>query len=254
MILKLYDRAIMHADATAGYWASQSSFSDTTLIPVDDPTHLQFNTVQVVFDRTSPTSIVDDVMLFDLTLASTLLGVETSYLTPTEMGDVETALNTWWTSWKAQTPSSITLKEYRWHQWHVGITKPGPAVRVTTVGVVATGAGTSRLPDQVAQTVTFRTASRLHWGRVYTVALAPAAYSAYGRLTDAQTTSRLANWETLLESIDTIDVGGNGVTPVVWSRVGQALLSIDVIAMDSTCDIIRSRRAKHPSFFATASS
>lgn len=254
MAFGLYDRIIWHADAATGYWADQSYYSDTTLVPVDDPTHLQFNTVQVVFDRTSPAGVTDDVMLFDLTFTSPLLGAETSYLSSAEMATIETELGTWWTSWKAQTPSTITLKEYRWHNWHVGITKPGPAVRVTTVGTVATGSGTSRLPDQVAHSITFRTASRRHWGRCYTPALVPSALSAYGRLSDAQTDSRLANWETLLEACDTMDVAGDGVTPVVYSRTGQALLTIDVIAMDSTCDVIRSRRAKHPSKFATASS
>lgn len=253
-MLKLYDRFILSANDTASYWENQSKYSDTEIYAADDAPEITFSVVQVVFDRTSPTGVVEDVMLFDLAVCQTLLTQGSISLDSGDRGDVETALDAWWTSWKAQTPSTITLKEYRWHNYHVGTSRPGPAVAVTTKNVVATGSGTTRLPDQVAHSVTFRTASRKHWGRVYVPALVPSALSAYGRLTDAQTDSRLANWKTLLEAIDTVDVAGDGITPVVWSRVGKALLSIDVIAMDSTCDVIRSRRAKHPSKFATAES
>jgi len=251
--MRLYDRTIWHSDAMTGYWAGQSKYVDTTVTAFDDPAaDLEFGYVQVIFDRTSPTGTTEDVMVFGLSVANPALGVACIPLTDGDRDTIENALDTWWTSWKAQTPSTVTLREYRHYVYNVATTRPGPAIRVDAKAIVATGSGTSRLPDQISHTVTFRTSSRKHWGRVYTPALVPSALSAYGRLTDAQTTSRLANWETLLEAIDTVDVGGTGLTPVVWSRTGQALLSIDVIAMDSTCDVIRSRRAKHPSFFATA--
>lgn len=253
-MLKLYDNFILHAAETTSYWDGQAKAADTDTFAVDPTSELEYNTVQVVFDRTSPSPLVDDIMLFDLAVAKVFLTQGTGHLDSAELDAVESALDTWWGTWKAQVPSTITLKEYRWHQWNAASTRPGPAVRVTPKNVVATGSGTTRLPDQVAHTVTFRTPSRRHWGRVYTPALIPGALSAYGRLTDAQTDSRGANWETLLEAIDTIDIAGDGVTPVVFSRVGKALLSINEIAMDSTCDVIRSRRAKHPSKFFVATS
>lgn len=244
MSFKLYERAIFTDDTNLAYWQAQSKYADTQLDSVGTAENLEWETVSLYWTRTTPTGTFEDRIMTSLAVAKILLNTGVGVIDDTDRGNVESALDTWWGSQKAQHPSRYTLDEYRWHHY-TGLTdNPGPAVRVTDKNVAGTGASTNCLPDQVATSVTFITASRRHWGRMYLPALIYTGYNTTGRIGDTVNTA--ARFETLLEAIDTVDVGGTGVTPVVASKAYNAVMSIDVIQVDDIADVIRSRRGKQP--------
>jgi hypothetical protein len=253
MDLKLYGRAVANMAATTSYWDSQSMFADTQRTAFANEIDLECESVTCEFSRTAPSPLAEDVATFSLWVANQALVTAMVPMTDAKRLDVETAIGTWWASYKVAISSGWALTAYRWHRWLPSTTRPGPAVRTTLLNVPGTSPLAYRAPDQIACSHTFRTASRKHWGRFYAPAWFQSNLSAYGRLTDGNTTTALGYFKTLMESIDNVDGGGSGVVPVIRSKVGLALLSIDVLALDSTLDVIRSRRAKHPSFFATAS-
>jgi len=228
-------------------------YADTERTAFNNELDLECESVTMEWTRTAPAPLAEDVATCTLWVGNQGLVTAFIPMTDAKRGDVETALLAWWASYKVGIHSGWTLSAFKWHRWYPSTTRPGPAVRTTLVSVAGTGALGYRAPDQIAQSHTMRTASRKHWGRIYAPAWYQSNLSAYGRLTDGNTTTALGYFKTLMEAIDNVDGGGTGVVPVIRSKVGKALLSIDVLALDSTQDVIRRRRAKHPSFFATAS-
>jgi len=243
MALQLWDDGVSFAPSEQAYWDGQSILTGASrgAAPADD--QIQRSTVQVVFDRTTPATINDDAALFGLSFAIETLDFGSSILTGPNKATVEGLLNTFWADLKAQTSAHWTLREYRWHDYTSSWTKPGPATRVTAVNVAATGAATNVVPDQVASTVTFKTCSRIHWGRIYLPPFVTTAYTSTGRIATAQVDGRLAALRTALVGADAA-----GISPVVPSTSHRALLSISELQMDDTPDVIRSRRAKRPSY------
>lgn len=254
MGFKLYDAELLHSPESAGYWAGQSQIEGTSRHEVTAAEDLHSNVVQIVFSRTVLTGYQEDAAVVSLACTKALLGVGCDKLDSSEMAAVETALNTWWGSVRALISSHWTLSAYRWHHYTAASTKPGPAVRATLVGTAATGSATDTLPDQVATSVTFKTAFPKHWGRQYLPPLVDSAYTTLGKLDSVQVDLIAGYYETLLEAIDTVDVGGTGVTPVVRSPQHGGLMSIDHIQVDDTPDVIRSRRAKQTTYRKVVSS
>jgi hypothetical protein len=152
-----------------------------------------------------------------------------------------------------------TLKETAWRNFGAdfpldvnGFSKPGPVWRLgPTAGA---GANTSaRLPDQVALSCTFRTASRKHWGRFYSGGYTTAACNDVkaGHATDA--TVDLLAQQTRAFFVDLAN--DTRVTiPVIWSPKYRGALSVNEISVDDTWDVIRRRRAKFPSYRNTLTS
>lgn len=239
----IWSRHIWHGPSTAAYWSGVSAFADTDFTETTDDRTLQWSTVSLIFDRTTPTNITEDVAVTSLSVYLPSGGPAISVLQSSDKADVEARLDTWFTSFKAQVSSHYTLREYRWHDYMLSWTKPGPATRVTTKGTACTGSATNTLPDQVATSITHKTASRAHWGRNYWPALVSTAYDTTGRITSAQVDSRSGDWRTLLNGIAT-----DGQMPCVASSVHGGVLDIVELQMDNTPDVIRSRRAKRPSY------
>src|SRR5262249_54437151 len=137
-----------------------------------------------------------------------------------------------------------SLAEYRWHDWDINDVALGPADRVTSRSVAGTTGATSRLPDQDAQTVTWTTASRRHWGRVYLPGIGfNRIDNTTGRWASTQVDAAALHFHTLATSL----VAG-GYDMVVVSRQFHALLTIDTISVDDIVDIQRRRRAKQASY------
>lgn len=227
-----------------GYWDAQSKYSDTVMgVNTGGNGHVQASVCSLVFNRQTPTSIVDDVMVTSFAFAGPVISNATSILLTADKATIETALTTWWTSVKAFVPLTITLKELRWHDYLDVMGKPGPAVRVTPVNVAATGVSSNTVPDQVAETVTFRTASRLHWGRVYLPKLIYTSFDPYGRIVHATCDSIATATRTLYNSAVSA-----GCEFYVVSREHGALLTVSQLAMDNTPDVIRRRRVKQPEY------
>lgn len=249
MPLDLWADGIHLAPSEQAYWDGQSVLTgaDRGTAPADN--QVQRSAVQVVFDRTTPAAIQDDQALFSLNFVLQTLDFGTSIISAGNKATVEGLLNTWWTAAKALTPSHWTLREYRWHDFTESWTKPGPATRVTAVGSVATGSSTNAVPDQVATSMTFKTSSRIHWGRCYLPGLITSSYTSTGRISTATVDALAAALRTALVGADSA-----GITPVVPSTSHRANLAISSIQVDDTPDVIRSRRAKRPSYRKTYTS
>ena len=238
----MWERIITHANTTDGYWAGQSYFSDTLLYS-SDPAIVKCSLVTAVFTRTTPAGTREDVLTCTAALAKIGGGGVYSSLSGADMANAETDLNSWWTSQKGYTSNQCTLAEWRWHEVSAAIDKHGPAVRVTSVGVAGTLAA-SRMPDQVSATVTARTASRKHWGRVYLPMIGwGSTDTAYGRLSNASCDAIAGYWRTLALALD-----GRSIALGVWSPVGKAFLTTDEIHVDNVYDVQRRRRAKQASY------
>ncbi len=247
-MFQLYSPEIMHAPESAGYWAGESKIAGTAFHEVSGPEDLHSNVCSLVFTRTVLTGFQEDVATTHLTFTKALLGVGTDQLDAGEMGAVETALSAWWGSHKAKVSSRWTLAEYRWHHYTAQSSKPGPAVRQTPVGVAGTGSATDSVPDQVATTVTLKTAVPRHWGRMYLPPMVDSAYTAFASIDTGEIDAIAGYIETLLEACDTVDVGGTGITPVVRSPLHAGLMSIDHIQVDDNPDVIRRRRKKQTTY------
>lgn len=246
-------KLITYDPALASYWSSQSVYSGTT-VQDHDPNGINGSQVALVFTRAVASTVHEDVALFTLHLCGEPgVGENWAKLDATQAAAVETVLNAWWTTCKPKVSADWTLKEYQWRDFgaslpissRTGLSLPTPTWRITTVGVAATGVGT-RLPDQVAATVTFKTSSRKHWGRIYMPGLITGDIGTQGKLTAATYVDVVAGaFDTMRTSLLAL---GLSTRPVIWSAKYRAVLEIIQTQMDDVPDVIRSRRAKFPTY------
>lgn len=223
-----------------GYWLAQSLDASTT-VDVEATDSPGFSRVSLVFDRTTPTGLRDDVIVCGLSWAERA-STAVSPLGTADKSAIETALNTWYTSWNSALSNQLSLREYRWYDYEPINSRPGPVDRVTARGV-AGGMASARAPDQMAMTQTFKTASRKHWGRWYLPFPGVGNVSTtYGRIGSAIQTTLQASTRTLLQT-----TGSTGLAcPVVASISYKGVLGIKELQSDDIVDVIRSRRAKQP--------
>lgn len=244
MSLLAWQNQINHAPSEASYWASQSVLSGATIGQAPDDGQIQRSVCSCVFERTTPSGVVDDVAVTSFTYTTETLSYGTSVISGSEKAAIEGYLDTMWGVMKSSITAHWTLREYRWHDYITSWTKPGPSVRVTAKGTAMTGSATNTVPDQISSTVTFRTCSRLHWGRVYLPQSIYQSYDSTGRLTTATVDAYCGAVRAMQNS-----ASGAGTPMVVPSTSHRALLAISSIAMDNTPDVIRSRRTKHTNYF-----
>lgn len=242
--MALFDRKIIHSPETASYWAGQSKFTDTTVLEQDANT-LGCNTMTCVFSRTSPSGVRDDIVEINFNIAQLVAAGVRTRLVDANMAAAEGLADTLFTGQASVMSAAFTLIEYRWHERGADRPRTGPAVRVTTKSI-AGGVATSRLPDQVANTVTFLTSSRRHWGRVYWPGIAFTQYdTTFGRLLNTRCDGLAGAVRTFALGLEAL---GSSLTLGVWSQQFKAWLDIDEIHVDNVPDVIRSRRAKQPSY------
>jgi hypothetical protein len=169
-----------------------------------------------------------------------------AYLDASQKAEVETDLGPFWVSLNALMPSGVNIVDYVWHDWFEGDRFYGPADRITSSGGITGTIASSRLPDQVAATITFRTASRKHWGRMYVPSIAWTKMdSTYGRIANG-TCDILASAARTLALATEANTARTSL--VVFSLAHQAVLTIDEIHCDNVPDIVRRRRAKSASY------
>jgi hypothetical protein len=227
--------------SSAGYWTTQSFFSDTLINVCPGTPPFGFDICSLIWSR--PTQ--DNVQI-DLAFAKVPATGQLTVLDPAvDMAGVETALTTWWTTVKGQVSSDLTLLEYAWHQYLAGALKPGPAVRVTPVGAAGTNGG-FRTADQVAMTTTFRTASRKHWGRTYQPGLTVNAHGLNGFFGNTSPVDTFAGaYNTLWTAYNGSALG---IVLGVASIKYAGFLRLSTIAVDNIPDVQRRRRIKHPTY------
>ena len=106
--------------------------------------------------RWTRSGLAEDVMQTHFDLVNITAGNIDDTWTTGDFTAAEAALDTWWTSQKALSPTYYTLAEYRWYRVGPGATPPEPAVRVATRSVAGT-VGSAMIAPQVAATVTLKT-------------------------------------------------------------------------------------------------
>jgi hypothetical protein len=154
----------------------------------------------------------------------------------------ETVLKTFWAACAPYFHSGVRSAEMRWYPYGPNVHAPNPAYRITSVGTPVAGGTSTYFPRQCANAITFKTAMRKHWGRVY-VPFSGGTVDQAGRTANL-TCDNLAIAGTNLAHGDT----SAGVFPCVYDRTHQALWGINRVQVDNTADVIRRRRPKHSTY------
>lgn len=194
---------------------------------------------QLVFSR-APGGSTEDVATTHLDFQNLTAGVPDDTWTAGDFAALEPLIDTWWGSIKPKVWSQCHLREYRWYRIGPGIAPPNPPVRITTMDVA--GTGTAPLPPQVAVTVTFKTAVRREWGRIYLPAPAASTVNtASGRIVTADAVVIADATDVLMGAAAAADF-----LPVVYGRTRGKVYSVESIQVDDVFDVIRSRRWDRP--------
>src|SRR6266496_5739192 len=82
---------------------------------------------------------------------------------------LEGALTDVWDALKTNHVATLALDRIIWHRFGVGVVRPNPFAREFLIpgGIPGTHVGDDPLPPQCACSVTFKTAARRNWGRIY---------------------------------------------------------------------------------------
>jgi hypothetical protein len=170
-------------------------------------------------------------------------------LTPAEYPGVETLLDAWWATAKADVAGGYTYAQIRWWECRAdhgaypdGSEILGPSVRTTTKSVVATGIGI-RLPDQDSLTATWRTCSRKHWGRIYLPGVCATAMGSLGQFAPASVDNQALAWHNFIAGLSSA-----AQTLGVWTYRKKAFLDITQLEVDDVPDIQRRRRMNKASY------
>jgi hypothetical protein len=174
-----------------------------------------------------------------------------------------------WTALKsnyppATHPEAYALQRITYHDVGSGVGRPNPVVRDIAENLPGTSSAAAILcPPQVAVSITFKTAVRKSWGRMFWPAPVTNVLDTNGRLTLSQVTAYRDAYSTWLDGLV-----ADGFPPVVWRpRKNGALLgtfigsdgkrhtdvpdatstalTVDTVQVDDVLDVIRSRRYDH---------
>lgn len=242
-----YTPFLVYDSGKAGYWDTVTTVTGTSRAALD-PGVLKGSYVQVVFNRTEAAGVRENVALFDLHFSTNAgLGAAWSPLSDTTLASVETALDAWWTTVKPNYFPHWIMGGYIWRHFGAdfplgttGLSKPSPIYRVTTRSVAGSGTpGTNFVPDQVAASVTFRTASRRHWGRVYLPAPGPDRVTSFSRFSTTFCDAVAGAFDTLFQTVNGLPAETH---PVIWSSKHRGFFMVDTLATDDVPDVIRRRR------------
>lgn len=249
----MWTKQITHHGSRAAYWNVQPKEADTTVTEAagDLPSCWR---VQSRFVRTTPTGTREDIAMCTMHITKNAGGGARARGITSELSALETLLDTFWGSIAAQMTNQYTLSEYRWFNVAAGdpLSTHGYPLHggpVRTTGKALTGSITLlRNPDQLSPTITFKTASRKHWGRIYLPGITQGMYEGtYGRLSNSGTDILALAARTLGNSLAGHT---NGIYELgVWSPRGLAWLDTLSIQVDNVPDVIRRRRAKQASYF-----
>lgn len=212
---------------------------------VDTTADWPIRKVQIVWRRTSLGGVDEDVAVVSLHFINITSGaVDPTWVTG-DFTTIESALDTWWTTIKAGVTSNVTLSEYRWYHVRPG-SLSGDAVRITSRSVAGTATAVGTMPPQVAMSVTFKTALRKRWGRIYLPGMSTSKLDT-GMIAAAWVASVATATETLFNTCRAADM-----EPVVYSPTDARAFPILQVQVDDLWDVIRSRRYGRPTVKALA--
>src|SRR3954454_14993179 len=199
----MWTHRIYTTDAMLSYWQSQSVYSDTAITSVGAAT-LGASRLTINWARSTPAGTQEDLVSINPHFAvAASPGAPISFLDNAAKAVVETEVYTWIASWAALASNQFNTWQLIWHDIKAGDPFYGPADRFTQLdpGIPGTFPN-ARTPDQIAINLTFRTASRKHWGRVYLPGINSGRYDAvYGRPTNATCDSLASSWRTMINTL-----------------------------------------------------
>lgn len=142
---------------------------------------------------------------------------------------------------KAVFSTEVGPNEMRFYNVPATPGKYGDPVFIRTNTVKGTDPAAATLPPQVAVTVTFQTAARRHWGRIYLGGLTYTTAVSDGRLTGATGISIGGAMKTFLTNLIT-----NSMPIVVFNRKTWVPQTIVGLSVDDVFDVQRRRRYDAP--------
>lgn len=154
------------------------------------------------------------------------------------------AVGTDWMNWstalRTYLSGNFSVQEIRYYELPA---TPGPAgdpIHVQTGTLVGVGGSAADLPPQVAATVTFQTAQRRHWGRIYIPGLAVPAVQAGRIIGDCcdQLGNKFASFVTNRKNAN------EGV--LIFNRKLWTGLGVSAVSVDDIWDVQRRRRYATP--------
>lgn len=241
--------------SAAQYWGTQNLLADTVVTSQATAT-LRAWDVACLYGRSTPTGTREDTAQFGMRICKRagagLWGIGLA----SELPGIETRLDALITSLASHISTAYTMTQYVWHERAIdhptnedGSEKIGAAIRYTSKSIAGAQL-TDRNADQVSATVTFKTASRKHWGRVYLPGIATGQMNkTYGRWTPAFADAVAGYFRTFINGLAT-----DGYDLVVYSYKKKAIMQVVELQVDDIVDIQRRRRAKQRSYAKTYSS
>lgn len=253
----LWDPVIVYDSAEASYWEAQTRLPDTQMVPLS-ASAVTGSYMEAKFTRTVQAGLREDMaqigMHFSVEAGP---GAPMSRLDSADALRVAGAFNSdVWQPIYGQIANDWSLKEITFRHFAAdypldknGLSKKGPVWYLLPVAQAGTNTN-ARLPDQVALTTTYRTASRKHWGRNYFGGFTTAA------LTDAQMGHAVTTTVDLLSGslrafLNDINDDARKTTMWIWSPKYRGACSVNELSVDDTFDVVRRRRAKMPSYRKT---
>lgn len=249
-----YEPFLVYDSGKSAYWDTQTLSSGAVKVSTD-PGTLKGSVVAVTYSRSEAVGVREDVAMWTLHM-TVATGINSAWdsLTAADKVAVETILDALWTTIKVKIPAHYVLSSYVWRDFAAdnplgesGLSKPSVVNRITTRNVAGSDA-TGNQEDQVSCNVTFRTASRRHWGRSYLPGMGA------GRLT-GESRWVSADLDVIAGAFNTAFISMNGlarvVHPVVWSPKYRGFFSVETLAVDNVPDVIRSRRPKSATYIKT---
>ncbi len=251
-LTSLWTSSLVAASDKASYWDSQSFVSGSTKTYVD-PDMVGGSMMTLVFTRTSPATVRDDVMNLSLHWGIEAgPGVPSAPLSGSQAASIESIMTTWWNSMKINVFNTVTLKEFDWRDFKAsfprgesGMLKYSPTWRVTNVATAGTVSTGNELPHQIASTLTMTTGSRKHWGRFYMPGAASGMLGTFGRWGSGYPTNLVDQTRIAFNAAVALPAITN---PWVWSAKYSGLLSVREIHADDIPDVQRRRRDKQVAF------
>jgi hypothetical protein len=238
-------------------WALWDAYIEEEDLVGEDIYGYEWRRVEWSFSRPAPTGFSEDRATFTMDIVNiTSGGVDNSWITA-DYTTCETQLLAYWANVRPYVAPNHTLVEWRWFKQAfenpLQATKRfrdhGPPERVTAVGTAGTASGSSYPIFQTALTVTEQTALRAHWGRLYIPGCpAPSVTDQYGRATTAAVDAIATAFSNLYNNLRVANF-----PVVVPSTQHEGILEpvifgVNAVQVDSTPDVIRSRRPRTTSY------
>lgn len=240
-----YSNVIYDTTSSHGYWNAQTVNSGTTFNTAADSSW-GYSRLSLIFGRAQPSGGREDNMQIDFSIALNAGGGLISSLSSTDMANAEADVDTWFTTMKTRLVNEVTLLRYDWRHLNGYGHKFTPIARTTTKNVVGTDASVS-IPYQDAETCTFRTASRRHWGRIYFPGLTTAWLTNNGLLSTSACVALLNATDTLKGSLES---HAGSLLLGVGSSKFYGFLTLIQMEVDNVPDIQRRRRPNKGTLFS----